>query len=129
MKFVIDSSVFIDYLRRGLTAGQLFDSLEEQNADLFIPTIVIFELFSGKSTKNPSTRSKMSNFIKDFKRVELTEEVAVRAGELYRDIGKHISAQDYIIAASAIEIGATVVTLNTKHFEKVPNLPVYPLKP
>lgn len=127
MKLVIDSSVLIDYLRGGTTADQLFNRIEKQNAELFIPTIVIFELFSGQSSENPLTRNKIINLIRDFHRIEFTEELAIHAGELYRKLGKHISPQDYIIAASALELNAQVVTLNKKHFEQIPHLALYPL--
>jgi predicted nucleic acid-binding protein len=125
MKIIIDSSVFIDFLRGGKAADEIFDKIEELDAEIFIPTIVIFELFSGQSSKKPLIRTKIANLIRNFKRVELTEEIAVRAGELYREFGKHIGVSDYIIAASALSIGGEVLTLNRKHFEQIPNLVLY----
>ncbi len=125
MKIVFDTSIFIDYLRSGRIGEDLFDQIEKQNAQLFIPTIVIFELFSGSSTKNPSIRIKITNMIRNFKRIELTEEIALMAGKLYREIGKQVGTQDYIIAASALSIGASVLTLNQKHFQQIPGLDLY----
>lgn len=125
MKVVVDTSVLIDFLRKGEATITLFGKLKEQNVDFFIPTIVIYELFSGKSSSIPSISKTIENLIGDFKRVELTEKIAKTAGELYRNTGKTFSAQDYIIAASAMEIGATVVTLNTKHFSQIPHLRLY----
>lgn len=125
IKLVVDSSILIDYLRGGRIGKQLFDEIEKQNSELFIPTIVLFELFSGTSSENLLVKTKIINFLQIFKRIELTEEIAMRAGQLYRQIGKHIGPQDYIIAASALDLGATVVTLNTKHFEQIPGLSIY----
>ena len=125
MKLVIDTSVLIDYLRGTSFGKQLFDEVEKQDSELFIPTIVIFELFSGASSKNLLVKTKIINFIQHFKRIELTETIAISAGELYRQTGKQIGPQDYIIAASALEIGATVLTLNKKHFEQIPGLAIY----
>lgn len=125
MKLVIDTSVLIDFLRGGIIGKELFDKVEKQNCELFIPTIVIFELFSGASSKNPLVKTKIITFIQNFKHIELTEELATRAGELYRQIGKHIGPQDYIIAASALDLGATVLTLNRKYFEQIPGLKIY----
>ena len=127
MKLVIDSSVLIDYLRGGIIGKKIFDTIEKQNPELFIPTIVFFELFSGTSTRNLAVATKIINLIQNFKRIELTEEIAIHAGEIYRQIGKHIGPQDYIIAASALSIGASVLTLNTKHFQQIPTLLLYPL--
>lgn len=127
IKLVIDTSVLIDHLRGGTVIEDIFGQIEKEDAQLFIPTIVIYELFSGSSTKNSSVRIKIENLIQDFKKIELSEEIAVTAGKLYRELGKQVSAQDYIIAASALSIGATVLTLNKKHFQQIPGLNLYNL--
>lgn len=127
MKIVFDTSILIDNLRGGKVGDAIFDSIQEQNAEFFIPTIVIYELFSGKSAENPKVLDHIKNLIKRFKRVELTEEIAKRAGELYRETGKTFGPQDYIIAATTMEIGGTVLTLNRKHFAQIPGLPLYPI--
>lgn len=126
MKLVIDSSILIDYFRGG-AKWQNFLHEAPRNAELFLPTIVIFELFSGKSSKKNSTAKDILNLCKRFTQIELGQTVAMNAGELYRDIGSHIDAIDYIIAASAFSIGGIVVTLNKKHFEQIPGLSIYPL--
>lgn len=127
MKIIIDSSVFIDSLRGGKVADVIFNKIEKLDVEIFIPTIVIFELLSGQSSKKSLIRTKITNLIRNFKRIELTEEIAVRAGALYRQLGKNIGVSDYIIAASALEIGGTVITLNTKHFQQIVGLRIYPL--
>lgn len=91
-------------------------------------TIVIFELFSGKSACDSSVSDKINRLLKNFRRIELDEKIAKRAAGLYRDISQTLQAPDYIIAASALEIGGTVLTLNTKHFQRISGLSLYPLK-
>lgn len=127
MKVVIDSSILIDILRGGNTADTLFHTMEKDNPEIFIPTIVIFELFSGQSSKDSAIQSKIKNLIRGFTKIEFTEELAIRAGELYRQFGKQIGVSDYIIAASTLELQATLVTLNAKHFGQIPTLNLYPL--
>jgi predicted nucleic acid-binding protein len=126
MKLIIDSSILIDYLRGG-TKWQDFLNEVPRNAELFLPVIVIFELFSGKSTKKASVTKQISNLLKQFAYIELSETIAIKAGQLSRDIGSHIDPTDYIIAASALDIGGTVVTLNKKHFEQIPGLDLFDL--
>lgn len=127
MKVVVDSSILIDYLRGG-TKWEAFMSGAHREIELFIPTVVIFELFSGTSTRNPRKRENMVDFIKQFHRIDLDEKIAQEAGELFRDLKKTLQVPDYIIAASALNIGATVVTLNQRHFGQIPHLPLYPLE-
>lgn len=126
MKVVVDSSIIIDYLRGGTKWEEFIASVGEE-IELFLPTMVIFELFSGESTKNPRKLRDMLDFISQFQRMDLNEKIAKRAGEIYRDASTTLQVPDYIIAASALEIGSVVVTLNKRHFEHIPNLSLYPL--
>jgi len=126
MKLVLDTSILIDHLRGGDKWKGILSALKEET-ELFIPTIVFFELYSGTSSKDIKTSHKILNLVDKFQRIELTEDIAMRAGELYRDISKNLQTPDYIVAASALEIGATVATLNIKHFQNIASLPLYPI--
>ena len=128
MKIVVDSSIIIDYLRGGKKWDDFISAVEtEQDPQLFLPTIVIFELYSDTSTKNIKKLQEMIYFISQFERIDLNEHIARLAGELSRDASQRIQAPDYIIAASPISTNAQVVTLNKKHFEQIPNINLYPL--
>lgn len=128
MKIVTDTSILIDYLRNGQKGIQFIKEIDgNEDLELFLPTIVIFELFSGQSTKNPLIVAKILNLLESFQRIELTEEIARVSGQLFRDTKKRIQVSDYIIAASALQINAQIVTLNQKHFAQIPNINLYPL--
>lgn len=126
MKIVVDTSILIDYLRGGKRGAKFIEEIEG-NIELFVPTIVIFELFSGKSSTNPLIASRILKLLSFFQRIDLDEKIAKIAGSLYRDINRTLQVPDYLIAASSLEIGASIVTLNQKHFEQIPNLSIYPL--
>lgn len=126
MKVVLDTSILIDYLRGG-TKWEVFLTGADKDTELLLPTIVIFELFSGSSTKNLQKRQDMTDFLKEFRKIDLDEMIAKRAGELYRDVSKTLQVPDYIVAASALENNASVVTLNRKHFQEIPSLSLYPI--
>lgn len=127
MKVIVDGSIIIDYLRGGKKWDKFINYIE-RDTQLFLPTVVIFELFSGSSTRNGRKLQEMIAFIHEFQRIDLSESIAKAAGELFRDVTTKLEVPDYIIAASALEIGGTVVTLNTKHFQKIPGLKIYPLE-
>ena len=48
MKIIIDISILIDHLRGGTILQDILDDIERKNAELLLPTIILFELFSGK---------------------------------------------------------------------------------
>lgn len=130
MNIVVDSSIVIDYLRGGKIWENFLSFLRnEEDVQLYLPTIVIFELYSGTSTKSTRKLQEMIYFISQFQRIDLNEQIARLAGEIFRDAKQRIQAADYIIAASALQLNATVVTLNKKHFEQIPNINIYPLVP
>ena len=57
----------------------------------------------------------------------LSETVAVIAGDLLAILerrGEPIGLPDVLIAATALEAGFTVVTANTRHFRRIPNLKI-----
>lgn len=124
MELVCDTSILIDKLRGGKKWDEFVESVED-DVNLYLPTIVVFELYSGKSTKSAVEVEKLNKVTKHFERVDLSEQIAVRAGGIYRDGVKDLQVPDYVIAATALELGAEVVTLNRKHFEKVPGVKIF----
>lgn len=124
MKLVADTSILIDKLRGGKKWDEFLGVLDS-SVKLYLPSIVIFELFSGLSSRKARISSKISSFRKFFREVDLTPEIAKRAGEMNRDVFGNLDLPDYIIAATAIEVGAQVVTLNKKHFQRIPGVSIY----
>lgn len=124
MKVVVDTSIIIDYIRGGSKWENFIKNISD-DIEFYLPTIVIYELFSGESTRQSEHVKVITNFLKHFRRVELNEEIAIMAGGLYRDISKNFGVQDYVIAASALEMNAQILTLNIKHFQQIPNLKIY----
>lgn len=123
MKFVIDTNILIDKLRGGEKFDLFLEKLDK-DSELYLPSIVFFELFSGISSKKEDITNYILSLKKLFHLVDMTLEIAKRAGEINRDMAENLEAPDYIIAATAIEIGAQVVTLNKKHFSQIPQVVV-----
>lgn len=127
MNYIFDTSIIIDALRQNKKAREVFKKFDNNNDHLFVPTIVGFELFSGKTSSDKNQITKINKLMSYFTEVDLTWKISKLAGEIYRDDTKSLEVPDYIIAATAMEIGAQVVTLNKKHFNQIPNLMLYPL--
>lgn len=127
MKILADTSVFIDYTRanKGVLL-QILDLRKRDKAELFIPTIVIAELWAGKSMEDREEKKLVKELISGFGKVNLSVENAKRAGVLMRK-NQVPGAFDAIVAATAIEIDAELATQNKKHFEKVRGLKLFEL--
>jgi tRNA(fMet)-specific endonuclease VapC len=122
MKYVFDTSILIDWLRTGKTAHSIATVFDNTDDFFYISSVTAFELFSGLSSKKLDEIKKIKHLLGYFEIIDLDWNIGKIAGEIYRDNIKNLQVPDYIIAATALEIDAVVVTLNKKHFEKIPNL-------
>jgi len=127
MNYIFDTNIIIDALRQNKKARQLFVDFDGALDNLFISSITAFELFSGKSSKDTTQSERITKLLSHFTEIDLNWKISKLAGEIYRDKVKGLEVPDYIIAATAMEIGAQVVTLNKKHFTQIPNLMIYQL--
>lgn len=128
MNYIFDTNIIIDALRQNKKAREVFKKFDNNNDHLFISSITGFELFSGSSSKDSKERQRMDQLMKYFTEVDLNWKISKIAGEIYKDEAKNLEVPDYIIAATAKEIGAQIVTLNTKHFRQISNVMLYPIQ-
>lgn len=126
MNFVFDTSILIDKFRGGEKFGTFISGIVNPNTRIYLPSIVQFEIMSGKSTRDKEIFRRITAFFDKMEKIDLTENISRRAGFLYRDLELKIGVVDYIVAATALEINAQVVTLNKKHFSQISGLLLYP---
>lgn len=110
---LVDTDVIIDYLRGQADAVAYIEILTNP---LFISTITVAELYSG--VRDDKEREALKTFIAAFEIIPVSEEIAVKGGLYRRDYNKShkIGLADALIAATAEVHGATLITLNIKHF-------------
>lgn len=112
-RLIIDTDVIIDYLRGQADAVAY---LEELTNPLLISVITVAELYAG--VREGEERTALDRFISVFELIPVTEAIAIKGGLYRRDYRKRhgVGLADAIIAATAEAQGATLVTLNDKHF-------------
>ncbi len=121
---VVDSSVIIDYLRSGNTLlPHLLEAQAKQGVRLLIPSIIVTEVWAGKSLDNPHTEKLVSALFQHFTLVDLNAEIAHLAGVLIRK--SLVQGFDALIAATTLASNAHLATLNHKHFQHIPGLKLY----
>lgn len=125
-RLLLDSDVLIDYLRGQADAVAY---LEARTEALLISVISVAELFAG--VRDGRERTVLETFLSAFEIIPLDAEVAVLGGTYRRDYGKSHSTglADALIAATALQHQARLVTLNRKHFPMMPDLLVPYSKP
>lgn len=118
---LVDSDVLIAHLR-GVSAARDWLRQARRAGRLSVSAASIAEVLGGmRSPERHDVRRLLAAFTCE----DVTREVADRAGELrrhYRQSHGGISTVDYLIAATALERGLALATLNVRHFPMIAGL-------
>jgi predicted nucleic acid-binding protein len=134
MGLILDSSVLIAAERKGQTVGQLLKQVVGAMGDqeTALSSIALVELVHGiHRADTPQRRSGRESFIQellaDVPVYPFTQPIAFLAGRIdgeQQSQGVKIPFQDLLIGATALHLGYTVVTGNSRHFQMIPGLVV-----
>ena len=110
---VVDTDILIDFLRGREAARDFLSSLVNE-ATLYCSVITVAEIFAGMREHE---RTKTKELLDSFNLIEITKEIAEKAGDYKNRIKRQIlELDDCLIAASALSIGAILATGNIKHY-------------
>lgn len=121
--YLLDTNILILYLRKTAGYYDLLDTLAKDDV-LYISAITRLEIIRGMRERE---RQDTFNLLDSLESIDITIEVADKAGELiriWRTQGAILEDADAIIAATALDHGLALVTTNAKHFP-MPDLVVY----
>src|ERR1051325_11334579 len=118
-RLLIDTDVLIDYLRDQPDAVVYLENLTEP---LLVSAVTVAELYAG--VREGAERVALDAFIQVFEVVPVDTEIALKGGLFRRDYVKshNTGLADALIAASADNRQASLVTLNAKHFPMLMNV-------
>ncbi|MGY3213678.1 type II toxin-antitoxin system VapC family toxin [Mucilaginibacter sp. HD30] len=119
---VIDTNIFIDYLRaKDKTATKLYQL--SVSTELFISSISLYELYMGATTIDKEQH--MKTLTEGFTILPFTNHVAIKSAKIYQQLkakNQMIEFRDIFIAATCIVNDLPIVTLNIKHFDRIAEL-------
>ncbi|WP_008318274.1 type II toxin-antitoxin system tRNA(fMet)-specific endonuclease VapC [Leptolyngbya sp. PCC 6406] len=128
MRYLLDTNVCVVYLngRSSSVRDRLLDTPAEEIA---VCSVVKAELFYGafRSTNPKRTLERQQTFLSRFVSLPFQDEAALLAGEIrakLASIGTPIGSYDLQIAAIAVANNLTLVTHNTREFERANGLKV-----
>ena len=127
MRFLIDTNIIIYSLKKAGNVNNNF--LKYKDDEMSLSVISYGELVFGakKSSSVEKNLKTVENIKSIFPLVDVTPDVMDVFGELKAKIqktGRIIDDMDLLIASTAIAENMILVTHNTKHFEKIPNLQI-----
>ena len=112
---LLDTDVLIAHLRGQPKARRFFDAVPD-DVTLAVSVVTLTETSGGMRT---GERRQVAGLLNALRPEPVTELIAVRAGQLmrqHRAANQGIGIADYLIAATAKQIGASLATLNVRHF-------------
>lgn len=131
MKLVLDTNIYCDYAE-GLVDA--VDSIATYGQGIFIPSIVLGELFFGfmKGSRQQFNEKKLRQIVNRLKIevIDVNSDVARKYALIYLALQKKgikIPINDIWIAACCMQIGGTLLTRD-KHFELVDQIEAIVLK-
>lgn len=116
---LVDTDVIIDHLRGFENSKKLLKKVELGNFLAYFSTITEAELYSGQRMSVKSEQRIVERLLKIMHRVDVNSEIARKAGELRREYGVELPNAIAIIAATALILGAELVTRNIKHYKSI----------
>lgn len=120
MKAVVDSDVLIDVLRQQEKAKTFIEKITKDDNVVCISALTEAEVLSGKECRDNIKREKTEGLLSSLQVVDVTQSIARKGAELRRE--HEVSLHDAIIAATAIELKATLHSRNSSDFKKIHDL-------
>jgi len=123
---LIDTDILSYFFKRYPTVVEHFAAYSQQYDTINLSIITYYEIVSGLKRKDAS--SKLDRFIQFAAQntvLPLSEEAATHAADQYATLcrqGKPLDDIDLLITGIALANNLTLVTRNTKHFERVKGL-------
>ena len=127
--YLVDTDVVVSYLNGRADAVALLNLLLSDG--VAISVITFGEIYEGVSFGSDPARhlAGFRRFLHGVRVLEVNRRIARQFGQLrglLRRQGQLLPAPDLLIAATALAYDLTLVTLNLRHFQRVPGLRLYP---
>ncbi len=114
--YLLDTTALVDYLRGRQGVLEMFNTLAGQGNRLGVCCISIAELYAGVSRESRAAADRLTGSLDYY---DVSQEVAKEAGRYRFEFARRgtvLSTADTLIAATAIDQRAILVTANTKDF-------------
>jgi tRNA(fMet)-specific endonuclease VapC len=125
MTYLLDTTICI-YIINEQPTRVLQRVIQAGRESLAISTVTVAELAVGvaKSTR-PDSRPKLENFLSKFPILDWGQDAAWVYGNVRKTLeakGQRVGERDLLLACQALALNATMVTNNTREFERIEGL-------
>jgi tRNA(fMet)-specific endonuclease VapC len=121
-RMVVDTGIFIDYLRSKDKSKTILQNLPD-DVELYISSVTLYELYMGATS--PQKWIDVKTLTDDIPVLPFTKTISEKAAIIYQELKKEnkiIEFRDIFIAATAMTHNLPVLTRNKRHFTRVKGL-------
>jgi tRNA(fMet)-specific endonuclease VapC len=128
--YLFDTNVLSETIKRKPSTTLIQRLKEVASEPQFTSCICVMELRYGsrrRSDHDAFWKRLEAELLSRVEVVDITTDIAILAGDIAAILSKKgigISAEDLLIAATALTADMTLITVNVKHFEKIPGLKI-----
>jgi hypothetical protein len=124
IKFLIDTDIFIDYLKGISPAKAVFRS---RDIDIYCSILTKKELLSKPGLKD-SERKKIISILRDLKTISIDPDISLKYSDLLAKYhNNRLQPPDAIIAATAWSKKLPLLTRNRRHFSYIEEIKLSPI--
>lgn len=122
-RYLLDSDILIEHLRGRQQAASYILTLKSQG-ELLVSAVTVAELFAG--VRQEGDKDAIDALLRLARIIPVDEPIAIQGGLYRQRYGKThgTGLMDALIAATAEEVGANLVTFNRRHFPMIADLQV-----
>jgi predicted nucleic acid-binding protein len=120
VRYLLDSSFVIDLLRAVPAALSRLDELHASGDDPIVSSVTTSEVWSGRRLGSEATIETALRFYEYVHPGPSTARVAGEWRAKAREAGRILDTPDALIAATAFDLDAVVLTRNVRDFELTP---------
>lgn len=126
---VLDTDFLIDAMAAKQPAVERLDELLEGYRPVAVSAVTVMQLHHGieRSSKPQAERERVAETLASLLTYPVDGSVAAHAGSIDGRLtgeGERIGVSDVLIGATALDRDEAVLTRNTEHFERIPDLDV-----
>ena len=120
MKYVLDSTFLIDCLRSVPAAIDRLDAMYAAGDDPIVTSVSVAEVWAGRRTEGDPAVESSLRFLEYVHAGPSTARLAGEWRARARERGRSLDTPDALIAATAFDLEAIVLTRNAHDFELTP---------
>ncbi|MCA9373269.1 type II toxin-antitoxin system VapC family toxin [Candidatus Woesebacteria bacterium] len=124
MQVCVDTSILIDWLRQSDGSQTIFERLISGQHLPVVSTVVVAELYSGRSVwQHKQAKARLDGVLAECRVIPLEPAMAILAGSIHNM--HKTPLLDALIAATAITQSLPLATLNTKDFSAITDITLW----